>query len=177
MKDRWLSEIQAICREARAGVDGLSPEQANQAPQQGRWSVAQNLAHITTTARPYLERIRDGLAKPEPTEVPAGLLARFLVKSMEPPPRLRVKTMRMLEPPTEPLDVEAVLADFEDVHGGLADLIREADEDRFRRARFRSPFMSLIRLRLDQAVDTLLAHARRHIWQARQARRDIGVPD
>ena len=177
MKDRWLSEIQAICRDANAAIDGLSPEQANRAPEPGRWSVAQNLAHITATARPYLERIQAGLDAPGPGDVSAGFLAGFLVRSMEPPPRLRVKTMKTLEPPAEPLDVEAVIADFEAVHGGLADLIRDHDDDAFRRARFRSPFMSLIRLRLDQAVDTLLAHARRHIWQARQARRSVGVPD
>jgi len=176
MKDRWLSEIQAICRDARAAIDGLAADQANAAPQPGRWSVAQNLEHITISARPYLERIEAGLAAPGAADVSAGLLAKLLVKSMEPPPRLRVKTMRTMEPPTEPLDADTVLADFETVHRRLADLIREAPDGAFTRARIRSPFMSLIRLRLDQAVDTILAHARRHLWQARQARRDLGVP-
>jgi hypothetical protein len=176
MKDRWLSEVQAICRDARSVLDGLAVEQANQAPRPGRWSVAQNLLHTSETAKPYLGLIAAGLASPHPTDVSRGILAGFLVRTMEPPPRLRVKTLRSLEPSSGPLDPAAVIADFEETHTRFADMIRGAPDEAFRRARFRSPFMSVIRLRLDQGVDVMLAHARRHLWQARQARRDVGLP-
>lgn len=176
MKERWLSEIEAIGRDARAVLDGLTSEDANRQPAAGRWSVAQNLSHITKTAVPYLELIQaqlDGHRAEKPCR--AGLLAHFLARSMEPPPRIRVKTLRRLEP-EETLDVDAVMAEFDAVHERLAALIRASDEDDFRRGRFASPYMSIIRVRLDQAVETLLAHARRHLWQARQVRRALGVP-
>lgn len=176
MKQRWLSEIEAIERDARAVLDNLTPEQANRQPHAGRWSVAQNLAHISRTAVPYLElmeqQLNGGMA---PRPFRPGLLAYFLQRSMEPPPRIRVKTMSRLEPP-ETLDVDAVLEEFDAVHERLGRMIREADDSAFLRGRFRSPYMNLIRVRLDQAVNTLLAHARRHLWQARQARRALGVP-
>lgn len=176
MKQRWLSEIEAIERDARAVFDNLTPEQANQQPQAGRWSVTQNISHISRTALPYLDLMQaqlDGGLAAKPHR--AGLLAHFLKTSMEPPPRMRVKTMRSLEPAAA-LDVDDTLAEFVSVHERLAEMIREAGEDDFVRGRFRSPYMAIIRVRLDQAVDTLLAHARRHLWQARQARRELGVP-
>lgn len=176
MKQRWLSEIETVEREARSVLDDLTPEQANQRPGRGRWSVVQNLAHISKTAVPYLDimeaRLEGGLAD---RPYRPGILAHLLRRSMEPPPRFRIKTQKTLEP-GESLDPESVLAEFEGVHERLAALVRAADDDRFVRYRFRSPYMNLIVIRGDQAVDTLLAHARRHLWQARQARRALGVP-
>ncbi len=175
MIERWLSEIEAIRRDTRAVLEGLTPEQANQQPEPGRWSVAQNLVHITTTTKPYLDAMEPTVRAPSNGTVRRGLLASLLVRSMEPPPRMRVKTLRRLEPP-ETIDVVAALQDFEATHERVAALVRGADETTFRCQRFRSPFASFMKLRLDQGVDMLLAHARRHLWQARQARRAIGVP-
>lgn len=176
MKQRWLSEIEAIERDARAVLDGLTPEQANRQPEAGRWSVTQNLSHIAKTAIPYLDLMQQQLdGGGADRAYRRGILATLLARSMEPPPRIRVKTMRRLEP-AEALDVEDVLTEFDSVHDRLATMVRASDEESFLRGRFRSPYASVIRVRLDQAVDTLLAHARRHIWQARQARRSLGVP-
>lgn len=175
MIERWLSELEAIQRDARAVVEGLSADQSNQQPEPGRWSVAQCLEHITVSAKQYLAPMEAVLAASANGRVRRGLLAGLLVRSMEPPPRMRVKTFRTLEP-AQSLDVDRVLADFESEHARLASLIRNGgDLAAFECRRFRSPFAALIRLRLDQGVDMLLAHARRHLWQARQARRSIGV--
>lgn len=175
MTERWLSEIEAIERDARAVIGDLTPELANRQPQPGRWSVAQNLDHTARTAVPYLERIEECLARNGRRRVRSGWLAALLARSMEPPPRMRVKTFRTLEPEGA-IDPDRALADFIATHQRLATLIRTHDTNAFQTARFRSPFMPLIEARLDQGVDTLLAHARRHLWQARQARRSIGVP-
>lgn len=175
MIERWLSEIEAIGRGARSVLDGLSPEQANQHPNAGRWSVAQNLDHISRTAVPYLERIEAALASTDGRPpLRRGLMAALLVRVMEPPVGLRVKTFRSLEP-AEELDPVAVLVEHDNVHQRLATTLRTAASRDFERARFASPYFPLIRLRLDQAVDVTLAHARRHLWQARQVRREIGA--
>lgn len=171
----WLSEIEAIRRDARAVLDGLTSEQANQSPGSGRWSVAQNLLHVVKAAKPYLDRIEAALKAPtHDGPVRPGILAALLVKSLEPPPRLRVKTQRTLEP-DEHLDVDLTLAEFDAVHERLAVLLRNTTEADLMRDRFRSPYLSIMHVRLDQAVRTLLAHARRHLWQARNARRLLGL--
>lgn len=175
MNDRWLSEIDAVERDARAVLDGLTAEQANQQPEPGRWSVAQNIEHVAKTAIPYIERIEEGLRKPGARTVRAGFLANLLVRTMEPPPRMRVKTFRSLEP-SPAVDIERAFDEFSAVHQRLAAAIRTHDRADFLKASFRSPFMALFSVRLDQGVDTLLAHARRHLWQARQVRRRMGVP-
>lgn len=174
MKDSWLSEIDAVERDARAVLDGLTAQQANHQPEPGRWSVAQNIEHVAKTAVPYIERIEEGLRKPRARTVRAGFLANLLVRTMEPPPRMRVKTFRSLEP-SPAVDVERAFDEFIAVHHRLAAAIRTHERADFLKASFRSPFMALFSLRLDQGVDTLLAHARRHLWQARQVRRMMGV--
>jgi DinB superfamily len=176
MVERWLSEIEAIGRDARVVLGGLTSEQANQQPRAGSWSVAQCLAHVARTALPYLERIESALQAPARNgAVRSGILAGMLQRSMEPPPRMRMKTLRSLEP-AENLDIEQTLADFDAAHERLASLLRGASEDAFVRCRFRSPFLPLISVRVDQGVNIMLAHARRHLWQARQVRRAVGVP-
>jgi hypothetical protein len=175
MKDRWLSEIDAVERDARAVLDGLTAQQANHQPEPGRWSIAQNIEHAAKTAIPYIERIEEGLREPGARTLRAGFLAKLLVRSMEPPPRMRVKTFRSLEP-SPAVDVERAIDEFIAVHERLAEAIRTNEQADFLKASFRSPYMALFSVRLDQGVDTLLAHARRHLWQARQVRRAIGVP-
>jgi hypothetical protein len=176
MIQRWLSEIEAILRDARAVLDGLTPEQANKQPQPGHWSVAQNIAHVTKTTLPYLECIETALKEPSRNgPIRPGILAALLEAVMEPPPRMRVKTFSRLEPP-EKVDVGTALAEFDAAHQRLAEILRTAEEGDFLRTRFRSPYMSMIRLRMDQGVRVILAHSRRHLWQSRQVRRALGVP-
>jgi hypothetical protein len=176
MIGKWISEIEAILRDARAVLDGLTPEQANQQPEPGHWSVAQCIAHITQTTVPYLDLMEAALKAPSQNgPVRPGILAALLERTMEPPPGLRVKTMRRLEPP-ESVDIDAAMADFEAAHQRLATLLRSATETDFVRARFRSPYLGLMRVRVDQGIRVILAHSRRHLWQARQVRRVLGVP-
>jgi hypothetical protein len=175
MIERWLKEIEAIGRDARAVLDGLSPEQANQQPGTGRWSVVQNLDHTSRTAGPYLDRIEAGLASADgQPPVRPGLMARLLLRIMEPPVSMRVKTFRYLEP-GDRLDPSAVMAEYEATNARLVHALKSATSAHFLRARFNSPYLAPIRIRLDQGVDILLAHARRHLWQARQVRREIGA--
>jgi len=176
MIGKWVSEIEAILRDARAVLDGLTPEQANLQPEPGHWSVAQNIAHVTRTTVPYLERIEAALKSPSQNgPIRPGILAALLERVMEPPPRMRVKTFRRLEPP-ERVDVATALAEFDAAHHRLGQLLQGAGEADFVRTHFQSPYMPLMRVRVDQGVRVVLAHSRRHLWQARKVRRTLGVP-
>jgi hypothetical protein len=94
---------------------------------------------------------------------------------MEPPPKLRIRTMRRVEP-AERQDTGTLMAEFEAALGRLRELIVAADGVSLRHARMRSPFARVIRFTLGQTFAVNLAHARRHLWQARQVLKDANFP-
>jgi hypothetical protein len=58
----------------------------------------------------------------------------------------------------------------------LADRIRAADGLDLRRARQRSPILPVLKWSLGTMFALVLAHERRHIWQARQVRNSKAFP-
>jgi hypothetical protein len=175
-----IEQLDAIVIDARTLADGLSPEQFTWKPDEKRWSVGQCLDHLTRTAQLYpthIERMieesrrRAGVARP----YREGWLSRWVVAGMEPPPRMRIRTMRRVEPPAQ-LDRDRVLDEFAAVHRRLHDLIIASDGVSLRHGRMRSPFAPILRFTLGQVFAINLAHARRHLWQARQVRQHANFP-
>jgi hypothetical protein len=166
-----LEQLDAILLDAHALTDGLSAEQLNWQPEEGRWSIAQCLDHLTRTVRLYPEQIERMIAeaRARPTARPfrEGWISRWVVSGMEPPPRMRVRTSGRVDPPAD-LDAAAVVRDFNAAHQRLRDLIIAADGAPLGNARMRSPFAPILRFTLRQVLAMNLAHARRHLWQARQ---------
>ncbi len=86
---------------------------------------------------------------------------------MEPPVKRRMRTSKKLEPLRD-LDRETVRADFAACRDEMIALLRDADGLDLDRAKITSPFLSILRMPVFSAYQVLLAHARRHIWLARQ---------
>jgi len=176
-----LDEIEAIKRDVRELLDGLTDTQVRWRPDARGWSIAECLDHIVLAGEPYLPRIEQMVAeaktRSERRQPPLrpGMFAGWFVRSMEPPPRLRMKTFHAMEPGS-PRAVAEVQSSFLALYDRLAQLLRSANGAAPHGARTTSPFLRLLRLTLDQAVGLLTAHARRHLWQARQVRHRPGFP-
>jgi hypothetical protein len=169
----YLEQLDAIMLDARQVAADLSHQQFNWRPEGRRWSVGQCLEHLTLTARLYPAKIeamiresaeRAGRGEPAYRE---GWFTNWFVRSMEPPPSMRVRTSSKVEPASS-LDPASVLAAFEESHNELRKLIRSADGVSLTHGRTTSPFLSVLRFTMNQVFGTLMAHARRHLWQARQ---------
>lgn len=177
-----LDQLDAVMLDCHALTDSLTEEQLNWKPDPKRWSIAQCLQHMTLTVQLYpaeIERmIGDAKARYSGggRRLRQGLVATWIINGMEPPPRMRIRTARKVEP--EPaLHREEVLGGFAAAHTRLRELILACDGVPLDHARMRSPFMPLFRFTLRQALQVNLAHARRHLWQARQVRQDPRFPD
>jgi hypothetical protein len=174
----FLEQVHAVRLAGRSLAADLTAAQFNWRPDPRRWSVGQCLEHIVLTARLYpdgIERmIHEARARQASGARPyrEGLVARLLVSSMEPPPRLRVRTMRSVQPPAA-LERDVVMAGFDAVFARFAELIATADGAALAHARMPSPFVRLISLTLGQTIAVNLAHARRHLWQGWQVRRVV----
>lgn len=177
----YLEQIETIRRDARALAEELSAAQFNWRPGGTRWSIGQCLEHITLTVRLYPAKIEAMLEQARQRQAEGqrafreGAISRWIVSSMEPPPRLRTRTMRRVEPASH-LPCEETLAAFDREQASLAEFVRRADGLSLRHARTPSPFLPILRFTLGQVFAMTLAHTRRHLWQARQVRQDPAFP-
>jgi hypothetical protein len=168
-----IGQFDAVDRDAAALLASLTPEQAAWKPSQARWSVLQCMEHTSVAARFYLTRINPAIEKGWARRVTSAgpyrynLFDRFIVRSLEPPYKLKAKTGPMYQtagakPP------EAVLADYIAAHDEVRDAVRRADGLDLVRIRFRHPHIPILTFSLGSGFATLAVHARRHLWQARQ---------
>ncbi|HEX9705285.1 MAG TPA: DinB family protein [Gemmatimonadales bacterium] len=176
-----LEQIEKVKAEGRALVAGLSHEQFNWRPAPNRWSVGECLDHLNTIRKVFPaidhtidEAERRGLKSVGPFRY--GWWSRLVVRSMEPPPWFRMRTFPMLFPASTPLAPSEVLRDFLELRDQLGQRIRRADGLDLKRAVVQSPVSRFVRLPLGAYFAFLLAHDRRHLWQARQVIATPGFP-
>lgn len=176
-----VDEVDAIMLDYHTLCDTMTEEQLNWRPDPRRWSIAQCLHHITMTLRLYPQEIERMIGEARARAAAGagafreGMIARWIITSQEPPPRMRIRTRRTVEPPTR-LGRQEVLGAFEAEHARLRELILACNGVPLNHARMRSPFVGLIHFTLQQALQVNLAHARRHLWQARQVRQEPAFP-
>ena len=178
---RHLRDVDEARSEAAALLDGLSEVQLNWRPNPERWSIAQNVTHLTTVGRIYLPHIDDAMSTARsrgwrrPGPFTYGPLESWYARWLEPPPRYRLRAPRAFKPqPVQPLgDVRTGFVGLQD---DLADRVRAAQGLDLRRAKVTLHFTKLLRISLGTAFAALLAHQRRHLWQARQVRKEPTFP-
>ncbi len=159
---------------------GMSEEQASQRPIPGRWSMAECVAHLNVTGEPYLERLasvmdaaeRDGTARRR-TPGP-GIFAHWISRTLEPPYRLKMKTMTRFEPQAG-AGLTQTLGMFEKQQNAFLGLIDRMEQQGIPRLRIPSPVQPLLRMYTDDWLHFLAAHARRHLWQASQVHTEMSA--
>ena len=177
----YLLQLEAVCQDLPGLTRRLSGEQFNWRPDVTRWSIGQCVAHLNITLErylPVLERaIADGRAQGRLAQrrFVASLFERWFIKSLEPPVRFRTKTPKAFVGGLE-LTVESELARWDALHAQLAAAMRAAEGLDLGRLKVRSQF-GPVSLSLGATFSVLLAHERRHVWQAREVRKSPGFPE
>lgn len=174
------AQVEAAAAEARALARGLSDTQFGWRQEPGRWSIGQCLVHLVRTGEPYLAPLDQALnaaplAAGDPREPAPGRLGRWTAWSMEPPPRFRMPAQRMIAPPPQTPRDEVVGA-FMALQGDFMERLQRAAAREIGAVRVQSPLAGWLRMRVGDCLAFLLAHQRRHLWQARQVREDPRFP-
>lgn len=102
-------------------------------------------------------------------------LARMFVRLLEPPPRFRAKTPEAFQPPPARTRHE-IMAAFRAYQVQYVDRLRQANGLDLARARVRSPVASWMHMPLGTGFAAMIAHERRHLWQARDVMRAPEFP-
>ncbi len=172
--------VQDMRRRAEALVAGLTPEQLTMRPEPGKWSIAECLAHLNVTAATVQPIIVKGIERGKREKIfgqgPFGLgpKGRFLVWFAEPPPKVRIPAPKSVAPPVAIADPAKLLPDFMRVQDEWIRLMKEAeglDQARIKMGPRLSPF----RCRLSASFPWMMAHQRRHLWQAENVKKKIGA--
>ncbi len=170
------AELTAAEQAWRELVGRLSPAQLNWRPAPGRWSVGEHLAHLNLVDASYLPALdrmldaderRGSPGRGRPARHP--WLGRHLVRAVEPPVRLKVRTTPAYVPPSV-LEPFALLADFAETRRALRDRIDAAAgrDPAAMRARYVMGIgvARFLTLSFGQWLALTAAHDRRHLWLA-----------
>jgi len=179
---KYYDQVEEIIGDAEDLVKGLNEAQFNWRPSPEKWSINECLEHLNVTARLYWSILAEainharinGWFSKGPYNRP--LMGRLMVRSMEPPARMKFKATRRFRPPGD-IPMSQVLAQFMAFQDRLLDLIRDANGVDLGRPRIQSPTSKLFKLTLGQGFGLMTAHERRHLWQARQVKNDPNFPE
>jgi hypothetical protein len=180
--DGYLEEIRYIRQDVAAIVANLGESQFTWRPAPDRWSIGECFEHLNLTAAAFIPAIDAAIEDARASNLRSDgpfvypLFERMFVASNEPPPRRRFRAFRAYRPPSR-LSPDTVMNGFSAWQDRLADRIKGADGLDLRRARRRSPILPLMKWSLGTMFALVLAHERRHIWQARQVRNERRFPE
>ena len=174
-------QIDAVVARKDSLLRGLSQTQALWRPQPGAWSIAECLDHLNRTSSMYLklmrvtfERERYNASLP-PKAFRLGYFVRKFASYLEPPYRVKVKAPQSVAPDSD-LDLPQVNAEFDRLRLDLRGFVLEAGRVDMGAIAFSSPFASILKLNLAEAAVIMLAHDRRHLWQAENVRNHPAFP-
>lgn len=162
------------CSKAAEGlVASVTEAEYQRRPKSDRWSIAECLQHMTATTHLYLPILRAALE-----DAPAGAgpykmdwRGRLLKWILEPPYRLRVKTLPSMEPKIS--DVKRVLPEFLASQQQLFAAMEPWSGRALDKVSITSPFNKRFRYNIYSLFNVVAAHQRHHLWQAQRVKETI----
>ena len=177
--DKSNGELNEIRDRARRLVEGLTPEQLTSRPDSTKWSIAECLAHLNLSAEIVQPKVaaaiergrKDNLLGKGPFAL--GFLGKALVWWAEPPPKVRIPAPKAIAPKVETADPAKIVDDFFRLQDEWARLLREAEGLDQKKIKVPALFPGLPALRLCAPIPWMLAHERRHLWQAENVKKAL----
>lgn len=171
-------ELNEATRRAWSLVQTTDPRLFTVRPTPGSWSAAECLSHLSISTELFLPVLRTtiddarrrGLSSTKQPKM--DMLGRVLRWFLEPPIRQRVKTTAPFVPKSVRAKNEA-FGEFAALQSKLTELLNAARGLDLRRMKIVSPFDKRVRYNIYSAFRIVVAHQRRHLWQAEQAVADL----
>jgi hypothetical protein len=173
-----LKQIEAIESDLVQLTSILTDAQFHAPPRTGGWSVGYCIEHLVLTGRALLVRWDEALHDAAPTRASGNghrhyrWWQRKLLLLTNPPYKFKTKTSQAFLPCSRRPMKETVQR-FLEMHDEFTRRMESSSGLDLERTKVQSPFASWIRYPLGFSFDLALAHERRHLWQAWQARREL----
>jgi hypothetical protein len=140
----------------------------------GGWCAAECVVHLTLTTGQYEPIFQDGFSRAQKGSEPykKDFKGRFLAWIMEPPYRMGVKTRPGFEP-VNTGSTQQVLVEFLESQQVMFARLERANGLALSQTLVESPFKQGFFYNMYSLFHILVAHQRRHLWQAEQALKQI----
>jgi hypothetical protein len=176
--DRCAQDIKDARLRAQSLVSGFPADQLTKQPEKGKWSVAECILHLNTTAEVVQSLMEKAIAEGKRNNTVGsgpfaiGFKGRLLFWIAEPPPKFRIRAPRNVRPPSQIDNPLKLLPDFLKAQDEWERLIRESAGLNLAKIKI-GPRFSAFRMRLAGVVPWMMAHQRRHLLQAENVKRQI----
>jgi hypothetical protein len=178
----FRAQVERNQEHARRLVEGLDDEAFRWRPEPRRWSMAECFEHMDVSLGLYLPAIDGAVERAKaqswrcsPTPPRPGFLAKWFVGLLEPPPKRRFRAFGPFVP-QQVRPLADALPRFLRSRDELLQRLRDAEGLDLQRAKLRSPAVPLLRFSLAETFAIVIAHDRRHLWQAQQVRSAPAFP-
>jgi hypothetical protein len=173
--DEVEKELEEATRRAWALVHSTDGRLFTVRPHPSSWSAAECIAHLSISTQMFLPVLEEALAearrrgwKAKKRRPAMDLVGRVLRWFLEPPIRQRVKTTAPLVPKAVRAKADA-FGEFASLQNKLSEVLTSARDVDVSRVKIVSPFDKRVRYNVYSAFRIVVAHQRRHLWQAEQA--------
>lgn len=169
-KESLEPQIEDHLRLAVATFQNLDEARLSRPSVSGGWSIAQCLWHLNSYGHYYLPIIKSAVESakevPVQTNFHSGWLGAYFTKMMRPSAKTKkMKAFKDHVPPAD-LNVHAEVAEFIRQQELLLRLLRKAEHVDLGRIRIPISIGKVIRLKLGDVFQFMVAHDERHLQQA-----------
>lgn len=178
-----ISDFEQSSEEARRFAGGTGERLFMTRPAPGRWSPAECFDHLVQFNRGYhseMSRAEERISSlPEHARAAfrPRFIARLVIRFFEPPYRMKVKTLRPFHPgENADLEPDGVMEKYLETHARFAGQLERAAGRRLdlEEVRVSHPIFGWLKMSLADCYGIILAHQRRHLWQAEQVAETLG---
>lgn len=172
--DELAGQLRGVSGQAGKLAVDFSPRELGAPPVADAWSAADNLMHLTLSSQAFVPRMSKTLGKladaGRRTDGPsrADWVGRLYAWALEPPVHFKARAPRPFVPPPGTAAGDALPAFLAEQDRVLALVEQSAGLDLMAR-KVPSPVSPRLRYNVYSAFRILVAHQRRHLWQARRA--------
>ena len=179
--ENYGDQLLSVRQDATGLMSGLTDTQFNWQPAPGRWSMAGCFEHLNLAAATlFIPRIdgaiADAKARGLKSDGPFAFSAfeRWIVRTNDAPARMKLPAPKPVQPPaSKPL--AQVREEFVHWQDELSKRLVDADGLDLRAAKYKAP-IPFLTFSLGTFIRLMLAHERRHTFQARLVRQEPGFP-
>ena len=173
-----ITQIEDCEQDAERLVADLDDESVNRPPPSGGWSIAQCLEHLTLMNEFYLRGWQDAITDAARAQrgpfrgLHPTYFGRSFAKWMEPPARMKSKTIAAADPGSH-FTRDAIVSRYKTSHDVYRGLVRSAEAVDVNRIVRPNAILKQVNMRLATVLLIVPAHDRRHLWQAANVKRAI----
>ncbi len=178
---QWVLEAAKINEEVQNTFGTLNAAQLNWKPSSEKWSVGQCLDHLVVTNATYFPAIQSIINQTKETtfweKIPClpGFFGKALLKSFQPGAQNKLRSPKTFRPAQSNIPAD-IVARFDDQQQQLIHMIQQTEHIDHQKVIITSPASRFVTYSMEDAINIILVHERRHFLQAQKVMEHTQFP-